>query len=235
MPVILKNVKFLSFLTGLSLISCNYFLQSQQEEDPNYIPSQTYQKPVTNPNDPTNSTTPGAKNTSSWGIVKCNRIEDFQDFNLQVRRFLSTSENPNNLPGISCTNDRPGGFFFRGSITFKGDVKFSKSSNSSATFYVHENSYIEIHVTDGKNRPILKKPIELFSAPVAGQISPEGLAVLNFKDQKGEVSLEGEVGEEFFTGEFKYKNYTDWEGAATGFEGKIGPFKIRTCMFFKCN
>ena len=225
-------MKFLSFLTGLSLISCNYFLQNQQPKDPNHIPTQTYQKPVTNPNNPTNPTTSGTKNPSSWGIVKCNRIEDFQAFNLQVRQFLSTSENPNNLPGISCTNDHPGGFFFKGSIVFEGDAKFSKSGT---TLHVHESSYIEIHVTDGKNKPILKKPIELFAAPVAGKVSPEGLAVLNFKDSKGEVSLEGEVEEEFFTGKFKYKNYTTWEGAATGLSGTIGPFKIRTCMFFKCS
>lgn len=227
----------LIFILVFFLVSCDYLFPR-----PVSAPRQpTDQQPVTS----TPSGTISSNENNIWGIVRCNSDSEFQEFNKQVRQFISTKSDPNNLPAIGClkSHKNAGRIFFKGAVFFEGGAVLNPSNLSSSLRVAPQNSYIEIHIdtaTDEQRdkgiRPSIQvTPISLSaSSSVAGEVS-NGQAVLNFKDSSGEIRLEGEVQGEFFTGQFIYKNYRSWNNLSTGFQGRLGIFVIRACVFFKCS
>ena len=196
---------------------------------------------MTNTPTDTNST----NKNNPWGIVKCSNNSEYQEFNRQIRQFISVKHDPNSLPAIGCMehHTNAGRVFFKGSILFEGGAALNPSDPSSSLKVSPQNSFIEIHIDTATDEQREKNitptvqvaPIPLSAAsPVAGEVSGRQ-AVLNFKDSNGEVRLEGEIQGDIFTGRFVYKNYKSWNNPSEGFQGVLGIFAIRTCMFFKCS
>ena len=234
---IIKVMNGWLFVLLFFLISCDYLIPNQ----PTNSNQTTAQQPVTS----TPSDTTSSNHNNPWGIVKCNSESEFQEFNKQVRQFISTKYNPNKLPAIGCLKNHTnaGRVFFKGSVSFEGGAALNPSNPSSSLKVAPQSSYIEVHIdtaTDEQRDKKIKPPVQVSpvllsaSSPVAGEVS-NGQAVLNFKDSSGEVRLEGEIQGERFEGRFIYKNYKTWENPSEGFEGVLGTFAIRTCAFFKCS
>ena len=218
-----------------ALSGCDYLIPSHQ---PASTAATSPQRPVTS----TTSGSPGhsdGQSGSEWGWVSCAADSEYQEFNRQVRQFLSTSIDPNNLPAIGCMHNHGGGrVLFKGSIAFEGGTAMN-SSNPASALRVSAASWIEIHIDTADRSKKTQaaaqvQPIKLSAAATnAGDVDGRA-AVLNFQDDKGEVRLEGRIDGGKFKGQFIYKNYTRWNGGNTGYEGTMGIFSIRACRFFFC-
>ena len=229
----------LSLFTGLAaslafVAGCDYLIPSHNPASS--ASTNTIQRPVT-PSPGSTGTGAAGSGGNEWGWVSCASESEYQEFNRQVRQFLSTSLNPNTLPGIGCTHKQGGGrVLFKGSVVFEGGAVLNLSSPSSS-LRVHSQSWIEIHVDTAdrlqKTRSSIQvQPIKLSAS--AGNVDGRH-AVLNFQDEKGEIRLEGRIEGEKFKGSFFYKNYTTWKGDQAGYEGNMGMFSIRACRFFQCS
>lgn len=230
------------FLFLFFLVSCDYFIPTQPQTNSAGTATQNVVTITT----PSGTTSSGQSNP--WGIVKCNHESEAQAFDTQVKRFLSTKQDTNQLPVIGCMkhHKNAGRVFFKGSVVFEGGAVLNPSNPSSSLKVNPQNSFIEVHVdtaTEEQRKNNIKPQITVgaiplsAASPVAGEVSGKQ-AVLNFKDPSGEVRLEGEiqgVQGEIFTGRFIYKNNRTWKNPSEGFQGTLGVFTIRTCEFFKCS
>ncbi|MCY4321466.1 MAG: hypothetical protein OXC37_03555 [Bdellovibrionaceae bacterium] len=191
-------------------------------------------------NDQNSTTQDNSDSLSEFGDVRCHSSQANQ-FNQQVRNFLSTSFDPNRANYIiKCASNQQwkGGFFIRGKVYF-GDQKFNNQSNSQ-NLTVLQNSYLEIHIVDVNNNPItgqgkpIKMNIDTYSSTIRGQN-----ANLVFQDTKGKVFLNGSVGfdnenRSLFSGTFEFQNFQTWDGSSSGLSGTLGQFRISACRFFEC-
>ena len=233
-------MKYALIPTLFFLISCEYLLSGQQDDNPRQ-PVQIA-VPDTPPTQTPPSTDPSKTEESKWGQVKCahEATQEIERFNLQVRQFLSTDIDPNKLPGIGCLDKHSGGFFFKGSIKFEGTGGLDPSRpGSAAQLAILASSEIEIYIDTGQTDEDKQKyevtPLKLPIASSGSAMNANGTITLNFTDPKSTVSLVGQIGQETFTGEFRYQNKTTWQNTPTGYSGTIGLFAIRTCQFFQCN
>ena len=176
--------------------------------------------------------------TQDFGVVKCHSSQVNQ-FNNQVRNFLSTSSDPTQAQYIvDCANTPQwkGGFFIKGKIDFEG-LEFFDTQSYNQNLTISRNSYLEIHIVSTTGRPVIptiKMGIETFASAIRGQD-----ASLVFQDQKGKVFLNGTVSNNeknglLFSGTFEFENFTTWDGSNQGLSGAIGTFTIPACRFFEC-
>ena len=173
-------------------------------------------------------TTTGPSETSSsappseWGVVKCNASQ-YNHFNQELRKFLSTTTNINNL-NVDCRGQKntKGGMFLKGSVEWEDGKSFNPSSHTQNLKATH-SSYLEIHIV-----PIIGSPrvLKMRAVRFGGEINKQSIT-LAFQDDKGEVFLNGGVQNNIFSGTFEYRN-------ATGPKGSIGTFSISACHFLKC-
>ena len=176
----------------------------------------------------------------NFGDVRCHSSQ-FEHFNQQIRNFLSTSFDPNQARyTIKCSkvDNRKGGFFIQGKVSFNGQ-KFDPQSQSQ-NLTVSSNSYLEIHIVDITGRAqtqagqAIRMNIDSYASIIRGQD-----ASLVFKDTKGKVLLNGSISANkhnqlVFTGQFEFQNFTTWNGSSQGYQGAIGTFRIPACRFFDC-
>ena len=237
----LKKLKYIIVLTSFFLLSCEYLIPPQETGGPR----QGYQKPVVSPSqgDSTNpANIPEADTSRGWGKVECysEEEEEFQRFNIQVRQFLSTTYNPNSIPAIGCTDKHRGGVFFTGFVGFENDDELDPSDGSQGALVMRQSgSYIDVHIDPGTAQDSTKpntaiQPLRFLAVSVTSRVSPSGETVLYFRDDTATVTLKGRIDQNFFAGQFQYRNRTTWQGGSTGFSGTIGLFQIRACKFFKC-
>ena len=237
-----EKLKYIFVFTSFFLLSCEYLIPPQESGL-----RQGYQKPVTSASQgdfpkPDESNTPEADTASVWGKVACyNEGEkELERFNIQVRQFLSTTYNPQNLPTIGCTDKHRGGFFFKGFVGFENNEALDLSNADQGALVMRQSgSYIDVHIDPGTTKDSTKPskaihPLRFLAVSVTSQISSSGEIELHFRDDTGIVTLKGRMSQNVFAGEFQYRNQTTWQGGSTGFSGTIGVFQIRTCKFFKC-
>ena len=233
-------MKYVLIPTLFLLISCEYLLSPQDDN----IIRQGHQNtvPPISPGGSPSPAGPSQPEESEWGQVKCahEATQEIERFNLHVKKFLSSSLDPSNLPGIGCLDKHRGGFFFKGSIKFEGTTGLDPSRlNTLAQMGILASSYIEIHVDTGQTDEDKKKyevtPLRLPIASSGNTMNVNGIVNLNFTDPRSTVSLVGTINQEIFSGEFRYQNSTTWKNTLTGDSGTIGFFQIKTCKFFQCN
>ena len=225
---------FAGLAASLAFAACDYLIPSRQ---PASSSTRAVQRPVGSVNSSSGS---GATNASGneWGWVSCANESEYQEFNRQVRQFLSTSFDTNALPPIGCVQKHAGGrVLFKGSVVFEGGAVLNASNPSSSSLDISSQSWIEIHVdtADRSKRTQSRLQVQPVKLSASGGNVDGRAAVLNFQDDKGEIRLEGNIEGEKFKGRFIYKNYTTWKGDNTGYEGNMGIFSIRTCRFFQCS
>ncbi|MCZ0931890.1 MAG: hypothetical protein OXJ52_01900 [Oligoflexia bacterium] len=190
------------------------------------------------PNPTETETDPAPNPLADFGDVRCHSSQVTQ-FNNQVRNFLSTSTDPASIRQIVKCSSAPqwkGGFFIRGKVHFGGQKFNTQSPSQNLT--VSQNSYLEIHIVDTNNRPVIRPPIRMSIEPYASAVQGQG-ATLVFQDKKGKVFLNGSVAPDknnrpIFSGAFEFENSTVWNGSSQGLSGQLGTFKIPACRFFDC-
>ena len=205
-----------------------------------------------NPNDSNNSDDPDTQNlpitlTSdrNWGLVWCDEQSwSTENFNEQIRSFLSTSYNPKDMKWwIKCNfNDErfkiwKGGVFIRGRVSFQTG-RFNPNSptqNLSPSL----GSSLQIHILDSKGNEVIK-PITMNINPLSSSLTGNNI-ILVFKDEKGEVTLNGTANENkkikdfTISGNMEFINYIDHLGQSRRFGGFLGYFEIPACSLLDCD
>ena len=180
---------------------------------------------------------------SGIGRVKCPDPHSYAHFNQQLRGFLSSSKSQvelGNMAGVGCTKQHyeqtKSALSVKGTIFFKGGQKLNPSNLSQTLEVDSASSQIKLTI-----RPIQQNPFAygLKAAPIAGQVQGN-IAVLNFEDAKGKVTLDGEIhsnnqGTLVFFAPFRYENFTiSDQPDASGYSGTIGVLVISACSLFDC-
>lgn len=209
-----------------------------------------------NPNDPNSPNDPeNQKNQNlpitlpsnrQWGLVRCDgKSLTTEAFNSNVKSFLSTSSDPRGMTWwVKCDfNNKAfkiweGGVFIKGQVFFQRN-KFNPNSQSQNLNPVERSSYIEIHIIDHIGQPVIntiRMGLVKLSSSIQGQT-----ATLVFKDEKGEVTLEGTVNKNpkindfTLSGNMSYLNYVDYSGTRLRYGGFLGYFAIPACSFLSCD
>ena len=193
-------------------------------------PANPYAIPPAGPSDNIPPLSPD-KPPEEFGVLKCHESQEGR-FLKELKQFLSPSIHPNQIPLVNCSGrtDLKGGVWIRGEVNFEDDAVFDPNSETQQ-LYVSRGSYLEIHVVGIDNKPF--PGMKLNAVPFIGSVEGQ-LIVLAFQDQKGRVDLDGTVANGVFSGPFKYKNFTTWEGGSYGYEGQIGHFSIHVCSLLNC-
>ena len=180
---------------------------------------------------------------SGIGRIKCTDHHPFAHFNRQLQGFLSSTKSMgelSNMGGVGCTkaqyDQTKSALSVQGSVFFEGGKKLDPS-NLSQTLTVNSAS-TQIKLTI---KPMQQNAFAygLKAAPIAGQVQGN-IAVLNFEDSKGKVTLDGEIranaqGTLVFFAPFRYENFTTFgQSDASGYEGTIGVLVISACGLFDC-
>ena len=179
-----------------------------------------------------------------WGLVRCdgNSLKT-DEFNSNVKNFLSTSHDPNKMAWwVKCNfndtrfRDWKGGVFIRGQVYFQGN-KFNPVSQSQ-NLILAEQSYIEIHIVDHIQNTVVN-PIKMQIVNLSSSISASNVNLV-FKDIKGEVALKGavkrnqKINDFTISGGMSYVNYINFRGTKSNYGGFIGLFEIPACSFLSC-
>ncbi|MGI9549491.1 MAG: hypothetical protein ACR2M7_05935 [Bdellovibrionales bacterium] len=181
----------------------------------------------------TNTTIPAPTSTNQKvGVVKCKSFFHTSAFNQNLRSFLSSTVNPQEVGDHSCTKKSSGGVFFSGKM--QTDKPIDKTVNQDIIM-IPESSYVVFYFeTNTANKPNV--------APITFNYtygSVDGTAaVLTFENLQGAVDLNGQLitrsdGKFLFTGTIQFKNYKSWNGNQ-GSSGNLGEFAIEACNFFQC-
>lgn len=145
---------------------------------------------------------------------------NFQD---KVKDFLSASTNPEAVGNISGypTENTGVRFQLKLKLNSNGSVNLSQSKISILVY----DSYVGQYSSSGDlNQPI---PVNI-SAASAGQFNL-GTGYVVFKDQYGEIRLDGTYNSYDFKGRVSYKNYVTVISGASPSAGVLGQFYIATC------
>ena len=221
-------MKWICILCSLSLLSCDYLFLSGVPRGGIHPPA----PPIGVPPLPGTS----APQTSPWGVVKCSQAQA-SFFQKQVRQFLTSFIDIKAVGRVGCTAQdaqlRQGGFFFKGQVSFQSGEVFTPTPNFTQVLHPTEGSYIELHISAVSGPAI---PSIRLSLSPAGGLVEDNIVSLSFEDQRGVVILDGHVVTGgLFAGEFRYENFTDYQGtSAGGFSGTIGTFSIQACSFLNC-
>ena len=166
-----------------------------------------------------------------WGTIKCETDEQWQFFQAEIRKFLTSTINPSSLDLVGCRDKDQGRVIFRGKVFFERHALFDLKS-SAQNLETADDSHIEIYIYPKTGKAIdYRLDIDTLNSFVRGQN-----VTLVFEDQKGKVELNGKVKEKIFEGRFIYQNYksaVDTEGAPFG--GILGSsFAVPACEFINC-
>jgi len=265
-------MKCFLFLSVFLFLSCQGYIQQIPPATPGSgIPINNNQSVLTEPNNttlgsnnshlnptnnnPLNPDPQGNQNKpaitlpsdSGWGLVRCEGREfNYEVFTNNIKRFLSTSTNPNRMNWwIKCNfNDESyqswkGGVFLRGNVSFLNQAKFDPTNLSQNLKPRQQSSYLEIHIVDYQGNLVIN-PIRMDKLDELSSSANGNSFTLVFKDDKGEVKLEGRVERNeqrrdwVLSGNMSFTNYIDYRGIETNYNGFIGLFAIPACQFLAC-
>lgn len=221
----------LSAIVLLGLIACNNKQDNKRVNTVARVASGT----TTNANGTTNLTTgsitTSCPNTISpigtiYGSTSSQpSLYDSGNFETNVKLFLSATVDPNEVGTISSNpSDNTG-------VRFQGIIK--KDQNGNVTL---NQSKIIIKVYDSlllQNSSLQAIPVEINGAS-SGQFNPStGTGYIVFKDQYGEIRLEGRYDANSFSGTVSYVNYTTVIQNQSPASGQLGQFHIASCSIFQ--
>ena len=193
---------------------------------------------------------------SQFGVVKCAEGNE-EEFHIQLFHFIAARVDPNPFIDaqvrINCKNsdDLKGAMFIRGKVFFTDVGVFNPEGDNTALTVSAETSYLGIYIIDthgrninitGTNTGAQGIKLGYISSGFDGPFSEDGNITLVFGNSFREVTLAGKVeqdsgsGEYRFSGNFKYKNKSNYQSGHNEpyYEGTIGQFVIRACQFFAC-
>jgi hypothetical protein len=142
----------------------------------------------------------------------------------RVKSFLSATVSPQEVGQISSAQWESTG------VRFQGVIKLDTNGN-----VVVAQSKIIIKVYDSllfqssSAQPI---PVSIDTASEGKFNMSTGAGYVVFKDQYGEVRLDGNFDAQNFSGTVSYKNYVAFDGS-TPAQGQLGQFLIARCAIFQ--
>lgn len=238
------------FIFFLFFVSCPGLIQAPPAEPGSGIPigidkltpihPEDQENPGNNQNPPLNLPL-----NRKWGLVSCEGLEnwDFKKFSDTLGRFLSTSADPSSRNWwIKCDFNNPsyknwkGGFFIRGGVAFQTG-KFNPESQSQ-NLIPSSSSHLEIHLVDYLGKTVIN-PIKMNINELSSSITGTNVDFI-FKDQKGEVHLQGtaqrnpKINDWTIKGQMSFKNYIYYNSSQVGESGFLGYFEIPACSFLDC-
>lgn len=147
------------------------------------------------------------------------------DFEYAVKEFASSNIMPNELGTISGNrNDTMTGVRFEATLkaSATGEVDLAQAK-LKITIY---DSFVGQIDSSGRK---IQAYFVSFDRAASGKIDMNGgLSTIVFKDNYGEVTLEGRLNQSIFNGIMRFKNYTAVDGGAPGV-GDLGAFEISRC------
>ncbi len=229
---LLLSMKFFILFFSLFLFSCKGLLPPILGGGT--TPPQKRTHPILIGTTPTTSIPTPPATGQKIGVVKCQTQAEMNQFNINLRKFLSTTINPNQVGSHACTKSISGGVFFDGHI--RTNKPIVTTENNLDIIINPEGSYIRFHFeTFSPNKPnIAPIPFRYTYGSIDGQ-----QIVLTFEDSKGEVKMNGQLatrsdGKRLFIGHITFHNYQRYDGQNPGYNGRLGDFAIETCHFFQC-
>ncbi len=197
---------------------------------------------VNNPNNQNNLygtgsyNTPNAGVTSPFSISTCgytaqslgtifadNNTNSATTFEVQVKDFLSAAIKSTDIGSI--TND---GYSNQSGVRFSGKIKLDQNGQVNMTqSNIKISIYDSIALQEGK-------PLTVTIPAASGQVDLKtGQAEILFKDQYGEVKMQGVVTNQEFVGLISYQNDRNVNNQAQPAAGTLGQFSIKApCGFF---
>lgn len=142
----------------------------------------------------------------------------------RVKAFLSATVNPQEVGQISSAQwDTTG-------VRFQGVIKLDPAGN-----VVLAASRIMIKVYDSyllQSTTAQPIPVSINAASEGHFDMQSGLGYVIFKDQYGEVRLDGRFDAQNFSGTFSYRNYVAFDNS-TPAQGQLGQFLIARCAIIQ--
>ncbi len=145
-------------------------------------------------------------------------------YEARVKSFLSATVNPQEVGQISGAQWENTGVRFQGVIKLDATGKVQLAM-SKLLIKVYDSYVLQSSGTE----PI---PVSIDSAS-EGQFSPQtGVGYVVFKDQYGEVRLDGVYDAQNFSGTVTYRNYVSYN-SSTPAQGQLGQFLIARCAIIQ--
>lgn len=151
------------------------------------------------------------------------------NFEARVKGLLSATIDPSEVGQISSGPSDQTGVRFQGQIKIEtnGTVNLAQSKILIKVY----DSYVLQSAMDGSNQyqPI---PIE-FTSAAAGQFNMQtGSGYVVFRDQYGEIRLDGNLSGDYFSGQVSFTNSTNVTGGSAA-SGVLGQFYVARCGIIK--
>ena len=175
-----------------------------------------------------------------WGVVRCYDQYEEQQFQSQVKSYLSaicSQADLNRIQHVGCQKGGKSRMSFRGKVYFQNGQKFSLS-HPAQDLKIVQKSYIEALVIPepfgSLHMPVLRLPVR------AGFVRGRDDISIAFAGRAGKMELilrNGRIDENGrFTGDMEFKNNYSMLGAQTPVTGRLGnSFAIQVCDFFDCH
>jgi len=207
----------------LSLVSMALLLSACNPGDKSSTRSSTYY----NPNYPgvgINTNNMGAN--CGAGQATYGRVYDptgyGNNFEYNVKDLVSAGENPNILGSIE------------GGANANTGVLMQLTVRANAASVIVEQTKLKLSIWDSNVGQLdssgkqIKAYDITFDRASAGSLQANGKMVLTFKDKYGEVTLDGNLNQQSFSGQVSFRNYTSWDGSSPA-SGSLGAFTISRC------
>ncbi len=220
----MKKLLLMALATVL-LVACN------QKKDPKVsaVPATTVGVNARNPVDVATLTAACSQNQFPIGTIYDTGSQQVSLYNSgsyedRVKSFLSATVNPQDVGQISSAQWENTG------VRFQGTIKLDTAGN-----VVLAQSKIIIKVYDSllfqssTAKPI---PVSIDTASAGNFNISTGTGFVVFKDQYGEVRLDGRFDAQNFSGTVSYKNYVSFDNG-TPAQGQLGQFLIARCAIFQ--
>lgn len=175
----------------------------------------------------TNMNMGGMNSSTNTGyIYDSNNSFNFEN---QVKALLSATMSPYDIGSISSSGPQLDG----SGVGFTGSVQLDQNGNvntaqSSVVITVYDSVWVANQIASNLI-PISFGPNTGTNATVTGQFNfSTGEAVLNLKDQYGEIRFNGRVDAQNFSGTVTFQNATSVLGGGNA-GGTLGQFMIQRC------
>lgn len=145
-----------------------------------------------------------------------------ESLEMNVKSFVSASMNPNDIGSMSNGDRDNTGVRIEGTIRVDGSRNVTSGSRMTIKIY---DSYVGQYDASGKQIT----PFEIyFDQVVSGQVDANGRATVTFRDNYGQVTFEGTINQNLWSGTVTYVNSVSYDGSAPT-RGTLGQFYIARC------
>lgn len=158
--------------------------------------------------------------------------DDQDRYQYAVQGLVSAQMDENTLGFVSAQASGGTGVYLGGRVMLNGNP------NTGAS--VAQNSYVVVGVYDnlvGQTDPgtgQVVTPIQIILNRASGQVSGSN-ATIQFSDDVGNITLNGTINGQTFSGTLSYANRRNVNGGPGAAAYPMGYFQVPTCQFFACN